>query len=113
MDDCRVVVDKSTVPVGTAGKVKAEIASQPAKRGRPLEFDDVPGPESLTRRHGNRRLHEAGQHHRPPDPLVSVVALRSEISDHLFELWHRNRVNVFFLDVARCGTRCFGPACPI
>ena len=47
MDDYRIIVDKSTVPVGTADKVKAEIASQLAKRKQPLEFDVVSNPEFL------------------------------------------------------------------
>ena len=47
MDDYRIVVDKSTVPVGTADKVKAEIQSALDKRGKSLEFDVVSNPEFL------------------------------------------------------------------
>jgi UDPglucose 6-dehydrogenase len=47
MDEYRVVVDKSTVPVGTADKVKAEIASVLGERGKPVEFDVVSNPEFL------------------------------------------------------------------
>jgi len=47
MDDYRIVIDKSTVPVGTADKVKAEIQAQLDKRNSPIEFDVVSNPEFL------------------------------------------------------------------
>ena len=42
-----VVVDKSTVPVGTADKVRAAIAGELAARGANIEFDVVSNPEFL------------------------------------------------------------------
>ncbi len=42
-----VVVDKSTVPVGTADKVKATIQAELNRRGADLEFDVVSNPEFL------------------------------------------------------------------
>ena len=47
MDDYRVVVDKSTVPVGTGDKVRAAIAEELAARGAKLEFAVVSNPEFL------------------------------------------------------------------
>lgn len=47
MADYRVVIDKSTVPVGTADKVKAKISDVLAKRGEQIEFDVVSNPEFL------------------------------------------------------------------
>ena len=47
MDEYRIVVDKSTVPVGTADKVRETIVAALAKRGRELEFDVVSNPEFL------------------------------------------------------------------
>src|SRR5680860_40338 len=47
MDDYTVVVDKSTVPVGTADKVKAAVRAQLDSRGLKLEFDVVSNPEFL------------------------------------------------------------------
>jgi UDPglucose 6-dehydrogenase len=47
MTDYRVVIDKSTVPVGTADKVKAKIGEVLAKRGEQIEFDVVSNPEFL------------------------------------------------------------------
>jgi UDPglucose 6-dehydrogenase len=47
MDGYRVVVNKSTVPVGTADKVKDEIRKELEKRGKPLSFSVVSNPEFL------------------------------------------------------------------
>ena len=42
-----IVVDKSTVPVGTADKVRATIAAELDKRGASIDFDVVSNPEFL------------------------------------------------------------------
>ena len=47
MDGYRVVVDKSTVPVGTAEKVRVAIAEEMAARGVSFEFSVVSNPEFL------------------------------------------------------------------
>ncbi|MDE2401340.1 MAG: UDP-glucose/GDP-mannose dehydrogenase family protein [Burkholderiales bacterium] len=47
MTDYKVVVDKSTVPVGTADKVRAAIADELAKRGSDARFAVVSNPEFL------------------------------------------------------------------
>jgi UDPglucose 6-dehydrogenase len=47
MSEYRVVVDKSTVPVGTAEKVRAVIAEELAKRGVNVDFSVVSNPEFL------------------------------------------------------------------
>jgi len=47
MDGFRIIVDKSTVPVGTADKVHAAIAEQLRRRGATFEFDVVSNPEFL------------------------------------------------------------------
>ena len=47
MDEYRIIVDKSTVPVGTADKVKAEVQGTLDGRGESLEFDVVSNPEFL------------------------------------------------------------------
>ena len=47
MTEYKVVVDKSTVPVGTADRVKAAIADELRKRGVEIEFDIVSNPEFL------------------------------------------------------------------
>jgi UDPglucose 6-dehydrogenase len=47
MDGYRVIVDKSTVPVGTAERVRAAIEEELAKRGLDLPFSVVSNPEFL------------------------------------------------------------------
>lgn len=47
MNDYRVVINKSTVPVGTADKVRAKITQILAARGAALPFDVVSNPEFL------------------------------------------------------------------
>ena len=47
MDGYRIIVDKSTVPVGTADKVKETILQVQAKRGVAIDFDVVSNPEFL------------------------------------------------------------------
>src|SRR6476469_4271516 len=47
MSSYGVIVTKSTVPVGTAAKVRAEIEQALAKRGENIEFDVASNPEFL------------------------------------------------------------------
>jgi UDPglucose 6-dehydrogenase len=47
MDAYRILVDKSTVPVGTADRVADTVREALAARGRALEFDVVSNPEFL------------------------------------------------------------------
>ncbi len=47
MDGYRIVVDKSTVPVGTAEKVRDRIQATLASHGKNIEFDVVSNPEFL------------------------------------------------------------------
>ncbi len=47
MTEYKVVIDKSTVPVGTADKVKAALAEELAKRGIETPFSVVSNPEFL------------------------------------------------------------------
>ena len=47
MTDYKVVIDKSTVPVGTADKVRAVIAEELAARGVVVDFSVVSNPEFL------------------------------------------------------------------
>jgi len=47
MEGFKIIVDKSTVPVGTADKVRSAVAEELAQRGVQIEFDVVSNPEFL------------------------------------------------------------------
>jgi UDPglucose 6-dehydrogenase len=47
MNDYKIIVDKSTVPVGTADSVRATVQEELDKRGLKIEFDVVSNPEFL------------------------------------------------------------------
>jgi len=47
MNGFKIIVDKSTVPVGTADKVRSAVQEELDKRGSRLEFDVVANPEFL------------------------------------------------------------------
>jgi UDPglucose 6-dehydrogenase len=47
MNEYKVVITKSTVPVGTSDKVRAAVAAALTKRGGEVEFDVVSNPEFL------------------------------------------------------------------
>jgi UDPglucose 6-dehydrogenase len=47
MNDYKIIVDKSTVPIGTGQKVKAVVQQQLDKRGLAFDFDVVSNPEFL------------------------------------------------------------------
>ncbi|MHB9118931.1 MAG: UDP-glucose dehydrogenase family protein [Burkholderiales bacterium] len=47
MDSYKVIVDKSTVPVGTADKVRAAVKEELAKRGADIAYSVVSNPEFL------------------------------------------------------------------
>ena len=47
MDHHMYIIDKSTVPVGTAQKVRAKVQEELDKRGSSLTFDVISNPEFL------------------------------------------------------------------
>jgi len=74
-----LIVDKSTVPVGTADKVRATIAEELAKRGSSIDFDVVSNPEFL--KEGN-----ACEDFLKPDRVV-VGAARPESLEIMRDLY--------------------------
>jgi len=94
MTDYKVVVDKSTVPVGTADKVKATIADELAKRGREMEFAVVSNPEFL-------KEGAAVEDFMRPDRIV--VGADDERAIHLmralYSPFQRNRDKLVVMDV--------------
>ena len=94
MTDYKVVVDKSTVPVGTADKVRAAIADELAKRGQEMEFAVVSNPEFL-------KEGAAVEDFMRPDRIV--VGADDERAIHLMRAlyapFQRNRDKLVVMDV--------------
>jgi UDPglucose 6-dehydrogenase len=94
MNEYRIVVDKSTVPVGTADKVKAEIQAQLDQRGVPLEFDVVSNPEFL-------KEGAAISDFMKPDRIVVGTdnPRTTELLKTLYEPFNRNHDRLISMDV--------------
>lgn len=94
MDHYLVVVTKSTVPVGTAGKVKSAIQDELNKRGLSLEFDVASNPEFL--KEGN-----AVEDFLKPDRIViGVETERGEkMMRRLYKPFLLNNHPILFMDI--------------
>ena len=95
MDGWRVVVDKSTVPVGTAAKVRAAIAEELAGRGAELAFSVVSNPEFL-------KEGAAIDDFMRPDRIVvgSDDARATEVMRQLYAPFERNHAKLMVTDIA-------------
>ena len=94
MDDYRIVIDKSTVPVGTADKVKAEIQGGLKKRGKAIEFDVVSNPEFL------KEGDAIGDFMKPDRIVVGTDNPRTtELLKSLYEPFNRNHDRVISMDI--------------
>ena len=94
LNDYAVIVDKSTVPVGTADKVKAAIQAELDKRGVDVKFDVVSNPEFL-------KEGAAIEDFMKPDRIV--VGVESEAAQklmaELYAPFSRNHDKVMFMGV--------------
>ncbi|NMG33119.1 nucleotide sugar dehydrogenase [Azoarcus sp. TTM-91] len=94
MDGYRVVVDKSTVPVGTGDKVKAAIADELSKRGVELPFSVVSNPEFL------KEGAAVDDFMRPDRIVVGAEDERAiESMRQLYAPFQRNHDKLVFMDV--------------
>jgi len=94
MTDYKVVVDKSTVPVGTAEKVKAAVQAQLAERGAKIPVDVCSNPEFL--KEGNA-LEDFTKGARiivgtDSDPVV-------ELMRECYAPYNRNHDKMMFMDI--------------
>jgi UDPglucose 6-dehydrogenase len=94
LDAYRVIVDKSTVPVGTAEKVRAAIRSELEKRGIDVEFDVVSNPEFL-------KEGDAINDFMKPDRVVlgSDNIRTGELVKELYAPFAREREKLIVMDV--------------
>lgn len=94
IDEYRIVVDKSTVPVGTADRVKAEIEKALAARGKSVEFDVVSNPEFL------KEGAAIGDFMKPDRIVVGADNPRTtELLRSLYEPFNRNHDRLISMDV--------------
>ncbi|MDE2272005.1 MAG: UDP-glucose/GDP-mannose dehydrogenase family protein, partial [Xanthomonadaceae bacterium] len=93
IDGYRVVVNKSTVPVGTADRVHAAIAAELARRGVKHEFDVVSNPEFL-------KEGDAVKDCMRPDRIVigSSSARAIEQLKALYAPFNRNHERIVLMD---------------
>jgi UDPglucose 6-dehydrogenase len=92
--DYRVVVDKSTVPVGTADLVKSEIARQLNSRNADVQFDVVSNPEFL------KEGAAVGDFMKPDRIIIGTDEPRAAaLLRTLYEPFNRNRDRVFVMDI--------------
>ena len=94
MTGYKVVVDKSTVPVGTADKVRAAIADELKKRGTDIAFSVVSNPEFL-------KEGAAVDDFMKPDRIVVGVedAKATEMMRQLYAPFQRNHERLIVMDV--------------
>ena len=94
MDEYRIIVDKSTVPVGTADKVAAEIRKAVEARGKSIEFDVVSNPEFL------KEGAAIGDFMKPDRIIIGTDNPRTtELLKSLYEPFNRNHDRVISMDV--------------
>ena len=94
MDEYRIVVNKSTVPVGTTDKVRETIQAALAKRDLALEFDVVSNPEFL-------KEGAAIEDFMKPDRIIIGTdnPRTTELLRALYEPFNRNRDRLISMDV--------------
>jgi UDPglucose 6-dehydrogenase len=94
LTDYTVVVTKSTVPVGTAEKVKAAVSQQLERRGSDVAFDVVSNPEFL-------KEGAAVEDFMKPDRIViGVDSDRSrDVMRELYKDFSRNHDRILFMGV--------------
>jgi UDPglucose 6-dehydrogenase len=94
MTEYRIVVDKSTVPVGTADKVKERIEQTLGERGMRLEFDVVSNPEFL------KEGAAINDFMKPDRVVVGTDNPRTaELLKSLYDPFTRNRDRMIVMDV--------------
>ncbi|WP_250658590.1 UDP-glucose dehydrogenase family protein [Alkalimarinus coralli] len=94
MTEYKVVIDKSTVPVGTADKVNAMIAEQLSSRGEKIDFDVVSNPEFL-------KEGAAVNDFMKPDRIVVGAESDSarELIREAYAPFNRNHDRMVFMDI--------------
>ena len=94
MNSYGVIVTKSTVPVGTAAKVRAEIEGALAKRGENIEFDVASNPEFL------KEGAAIDDFLKPDRIVVGISSTRAEeVMRRLYKPFLLNGHPIIFMDI--------------
>jgi UDPglucose 6-dehydrogenase len=94
MNDYKVVVDKSTVPVGTADRVRAIIADELRARGQVIEFSVVSNPEFL------KEGAAIDDFMRPDRIIVGASETRAiAVMRHLYAPFEHSHERLYVMDV--------------
>jgi UDPglucose 6-dehydrogenase len=94
MDSYKVIVNKSTVPVGTADKVRDTVAKQLAERGAEIDFDVVSNPEFL------KEGAAVNDFMKPDRIIVGTDSERAKVLiKEMYEPFNRNHDRTIFMDI--------------
>ena len=94
LQDYAVIVNKSTVPVGTADKVREEIQRSMVARGVGIEFDVVSNPEFL------KEGSAVADCQRPDRIIIGTDSLKAEkILRELYEPFNRNHDKIIVMAI--------------
>jgi UDPglucose 6-dehydrogenase len=95
MDDYKIIVDKSTVPVGTARRVRQIITKELTNRGVSIEFDVVSNPEFL------REGSAIGDLMEPDRTVVGVESAKAkDLMSEVYRYWTDRNYPLYFMEVA-------------
>jgi UDPglucose 6-dehydrogenase len=94
MNDYRAIVDKSTVPVGTADRVRAKVQAVLEERGQACEFDVVSNPEFL------KEGAAVGDFMKPDRVVIGTGSERAaKLLRRVYEPFSRNHDKLILMDV--------------
>ena len=94
MDDEKIVIDKSTVPVGTGDKVAEALSAELAKRGKRIPFHVVSNPEFL------KEGAAVGDFMKPDRIIIGTDNKEAEkVIKELYAPFNRNHDRIIFMDV--------------
>jgi len=94
MNSFKIIVDKSTVPVGTADKVRAAVQQELTTRGSSLEFDVVSNPEFL------KEGAAIDDFMKPDRVVVGTDNVRTaEIMKELYDPFMRKQSRMIIMDI--------------
>lgn len=94
MQSYKIIINKSTVPVGTADKVQARVAQVLAERGEKIAFDVVSNPEFL------KEGAAISDFLKPDRIIIGTQSIEArKCMNELYEPFNRNHERIIFMDV--------------